>query len=279
MRNGAGDFVTNIAVMAPSIFLLYYLLPYVLPSVNIFVFSYIIIIPFLHALTPRRLRYVVYPLAVIAFLIVVLVTIMIDSSLLLQNYILQYFTIPLNAYTFISIISALGVLFTVEGIFSDRIYKTAGFLMISLASLLDQLAIVTVMLNNNYTYFYAYTVVNAEEVFSLYTLFVDGFQKVLPLATLNIPVNRELLITFIISIAGILISLYRSGRERDPEILNRLAYPVFLGSVLGLGAFAFLEFMTTYSFQFTAVAVSILATVIALAVTSRQKPEIKEEPV
>lgn len=273
MKSISKNFPINLAIMAPSLFLLYYLVPYVIPNVNVFIFAYIIIIPFLHALTPRRLKYAVYPLAIIVFLIVVLITIMIDSSLISQNFILQYFTIPLNSVTFISIISAVGFLFTIEGIFSDKIYKTVGFLVLSLASLLDQLAIVTVMLSNSYSYFYAYTVVNAEEVYSLYSLFVDGFQKVLPLATLQIPVNKELLVAFIISLIGIFSIIYLDGKDRDPEILNRMAYPVFFGAVLGLGVFAFLEVMTTYNFQFTAVAASLLVTVVALAVTSRQKPE------
>lgn len=272
MRYDAGGILINISVMAPSIFLLYYVVPHVMSSINIFVFAYIIALPFLHAFAPKKIKYAVYPVALIVILLIVLITIMIDSSLISRNYILHFFIIPLNDVTFISVIAAMGVLFTIEGVFSDRIYKTMGFLVLSLASLLDQLAIVTVMINNNYSYFYAYTVVNAEEIFSLYTLVVDGFQKVLPLATLQIPVDNYLLVAFVISVIGILSSFYFNGRKTDPEILNRMAYPVFLGSVLGLGAFAFLEFMTTYGFQLAAVSASILVTVIALAVTSRQKP-------
>lgn len=260
----------NIAIMAPSIYLLYHVFPFVFSTFNLYIFGLIAVLPVIKFIVPKKFNYLVYPLALIVFLVLILLTLLQNADLINLPLYMRFLEISFDFHTFASAVIGFDIIIIYEGILANRIFKTVAYLLISVGTLLDQLAIVTFMALQGQTYYYSYTFINAEELFSLYTLFLQGFQKVLPLATMNIPVDTQVLATFIISIIGIIVYFYFTEKDKHAEIANRLAYPVFTGALLGGVAFSILYIATPYGYQFLAISLSMLAMVIALIYSSRR---------
>lgn len=260
----------NIAIMAPSIYLIYHIFPFVFGTLNLYIFGFIVALPLIKFIVPKKYDYIIYPTATIVFLVLLLITMLQDAGLVTIPRYLAFLEISYDVHTFASVIIGANIILIYEGIVANRIYKTVGYLLLSVGTLLDQLAIVTFMSLQGQGYLYSYEYINAEELFSLYTLFLQGFQKVLPLATMNIPVNTQILATFIISTIGVIAHFYFSDRERNSEITNRLAYPVFSGAILGMAAFSILRLSTPYGYQLFSISLSMLAMVIALVYSSRR---------
>lgn len=267
----------NAVIMVPSLSILIYVLPYSASQFDYSIILILVAIPFIKFLTPTNFKGAIYPVSAIIFLLLVLVTLLSNFTTVLSGSVASFISLPLNVSTFVSVIMALSMIMVAEGILSDKIYKTIGLLILSLASLLDQLAIVTYMISSGSSYFVAYEFINGEEIYSLYTLIVYGYQLVLPLANLTIPIGTFLVGTFVVSLAGILTALYLRGVKDSPETLNRFGYPVFVGSVLGSAAFLAIREATRYNVQLTAVSVSIVAVLVVAGLTSRGTKRILKD--
>lgn len=266
--------ITNVVIMVPALVLLFYVLPYTAPQMNYAILLILISIPFIKFFVPSPFKGAVYPMAAIVFLLLVLVTLLANYTALLAGTAAQLLSLPLKVSTFVSAVIALSIIIVAEAILSDRIYKTVALLFLSMGGLLDQLAIITSMITNGTSYIVAYEFVNGEEIYSLYTLVVYGYQEVLPLANLKVQIGPLLLGAFVVSIIGILIALYMRGLKNSPETLNRFGYPVFLGSILGSLAFIIIKEVTTYKIQLSAVSLSIIFTLIAIGWTSRRSKRL-----
>ncbi|AKA48910.1 hypothetical protein IX51_07150 [uncultured archaeon] len=262
--------VINFVIMIPALSILVYVLPYSATEFNYAMVLILVSIPFIKFLTPSPYKGAVYPLSAIIFLLLVLVTLLTNFTTVFSGTYAQFISLPLHISTFVSAIVALSMILVAEGILSDRIYRTVALLMLSLGGLLDQLAIVTNMVANGTSYFVAYEFINGEEVYSLYTLVVYGYQLVLPLANLKIPIGTFLLGTFVVSIIGILTALYIRGTKDSPETLNRFGYPVFMGSIVGAAAFLIIREVTKYGIQLSVVSISIVVTLFLVGYTSRR---------
>lgn len=262
--------IINVVIMFPALSILFYVLPYTATEFNYVMVIILVSIPFIKLAVPGPFKGAVYPLAAIVFLLLVLITLLANYTTLLAGTAAQLLSLPLQVSTFVSAVMALSMIVVAEAILSDRIYKTAALLVLSLGGLLDQLAIVTSMVTNGTSYLVAYEFVNGEEVYSLYTLVVYGYQQVLPLANLKVQIDSFLLAAFVISIIGILIALYLRGIRNSPETLNRFGYPVFVGSIMGTLAFLLIKEVTVYGVQLSVVSLSIVLTLLIIGWTSRR---------
>lgn len=262
--------IINFVIMLPALSILIYVLPHSASEFNYAMILALVAIPFIRFLTPRPYKPAVYPLSAIVFLLLLLMTLLTNYTTVFAGTAAELISLPVNISTFVSAIIALSMILVAEGILSDRIQKTVALLFLSMGGLLDQLAIVTYMIANGTSYFVAYEFINGEELYSLYTLVVYGYQVVLPLANLTIPIGTFILGTFIVSIIGILVALYLRGSGNSPETLNRFGYPVFMGGVVGTVAFFLVREMTKYNIQLSVVSLSIIATLIAVGYTSRK---------
>lgn len=262
--------IINVVIMVPALAILFYVLPYTASQFNYAIVLILISIPFVKFFVPGPFKGAVYPLAAIVFLLLVLVTLLANYTTLLVGTAAQLLSLPLQVSTFVSAVMALSIIIVAEGILSDRIYKATALLFLSMGGLLDQLAIVTSMITNSTSYIVAYEFVNGEEVYSIYTLVVYGYQEVLPLANLKVQIGPILLGAFVISIIGILVALYMRGLKNSPETLNRFGYPVFVGSIVGSLAFIIIKEVTVYKIQLSVVSLSIILTLIVIGWTSRR---------
>ena len=256
--------------MFPAFSILVYVIPYSATEFNYAMILILVSIPFIRFLTPNPYKTAVYPLSAIIFLLLLLMTLLTNFTTLFVGTAAQLVSLPLNISTFVSAIMALSMILVAEGILSDRIHKTVALLILSMGGLLDQLAIVTYLIANGTSYFVAYEFINGEELYSLYTLVVYGYQIVMPLANLKIPIGGFILGTFVVSIIGILVALYLRGSKNSPETLNRFGYPVFMGSVVGTVAFLLIREVTRYGVQLSVVALSIVVTLFIVGYTSRR---------
>ncbi len=260
----------NVVIMIPSLFILVYVLPYNASQFDYPIVFSLVAIPFIKFFMPKNFKEAVYPVAAIVFLLLVLITLLTNYTTVLSGPVANFFSLPLKISTFVSVIMALSMIMIAEGIFSERLPRTVALLILSLASLLDQLAIVTSMITSGSSYFVAYEYINGEELYSLYTLIVYGYQLVLPLANLTIPISNLVLGTFVVSLGGILAALYRRGIHNSPETLNRFGYPVFIGGIMGAAAFLAIREVTVYNIQLLAVSISIVLTMFIVGYTSRR---------
>lgn len=276
-RDLVSRLLINFVIMIPAFSILVYVLPHSAQEFNYAIVLILVTIPFIKFFTPQPYKGAVYPLSAIIFLLLVLITLLSNFTTLLAGTAAQYISLPLHISTFVSAIFALSMIIVAEGILSDKIYKTVALLILGLGGLLDQLAIVTYMISNGTTYFIAYEFINGEELYSLYTLVVYGYQLVLPLANLKIQIGTFILGTFIVSIIGILTALYIRGARDGRETLNRFGYPVFMGSVLGTVAFLIIREVTRYGVQLSVVSLSIVVTLFLIGLTSRRTKRLLKD--
>ncbi len=264
----------NLIIMMPSVSLLVYVIPYSAPQLDYPMVAVIVAIPFVKFFTPSAYKGAVYPLSTIMFLLLLLLTLLSHFTTALSGTVATSLSLPVSVSTFVSAIIAISVIIVAEGILSEKIYKTSALLIMSLALLLDQLAIVTSMISTGSSYFVAYEFINGEELYSLYTLIAYGYQVVLPLANLKIQIGTFLLGTFIVSLGGILTALYLRGSVNSPETLNRFGYPVFVGALIGALSFFAVREATAYNIQLSVVSASIVVTLVVAGLTSRRTKTI-----
>lgn len=267
----------NFMIMLPAFSILVYVLPDSAPQFNYPMVLILVSIPFIKFFTPQPYKGAVYPLSAIIFLLLLLVTLLADFTSALSGTAAQLIALPLHVSTFVSAIMALSMIIVAEGILSDKIYKTVALLILSLGGLLDQLAIVTYMHTTSTSYFIAYEFINGEEIYSLYTLVVYGYQLVLPLANLKIQIGTFVLGTFLVSIVGILTALYIRGAKDGHETINRFGYPVFMGSIVGTAAFIAIREVTKYNVQLSAVSLSIVVILFIVGYTSRRSRRLLKD--
>ncbi len=276
-RESLGGFIINFFIMFPALSILVYVIPYSATEFNYAMILILVSIPFIRFLTPNPYKTAVYPLSAIIFLLLLLMTLLTNFTTVFIGTAAQLVSLPLKISTFVSAIMALSMILVAEGMLSDRIHKTVALLILSMGGLLDQLAIVTYLIANGTSYFVAYEFINGEELYSLYTLVVYGYQLVLPLANLTIPIGGFILGTFVVSIVGILVALYLRGSKNSPETLNRFGYPVFMGSIIGTVAFLLIREVTRYGIQLSVVALSIVVTLFVIGYTSRRSRSLLKD--
>lgn len=262
--------IINFIIMFPAISILVYVIPHSASEFNYAMILVLVSIPFIKFLTPNPYKTAVYPLSAIVFLLLLLMTLLSNYTTVFAGTAAQIVSLPVNISTFVSAIIALSMILVAEGILSDRIQKTVALLFLSMGGLLDQLAIVTYLIANGTSYIMAYEFINGEELYSLYTLVVYGYQIVLPLANMKIAIGTFILGTFVVSLVGILVALYLRGSKNSPETLNRFGYPVFMGSVVGTVAFFLVREVTKYNVQLSVVSLSIVAILLLVGLTSRK---------
>ncbi len=231
----------KIVIMLPSLFLLFYIFPNIDHYINYYIFIPIVLLPLTRFFLKGKLFSYVYPIFTLAFLLVILYTLVHDFGIF-QNKLLNNLLIPLDYKTVISLMLALATLVLEEGITTRKIYRVVGSVVFSNLFLLEQYAAIYLMAHpqaiplikvQSFTYYQAFSAIAYLELVSIYSFVVNGYQYALPLATFALPYRELILGLFLVSIVALLLFLYRSDTRWNSERGVTLGYSVITGSVVG----------------------------------------------
>lgn len=239
----------KIAIMLPALFLLFYTLPYAVPYINYYIFIPMVILPLLRFFLKKKIFSYVYPMFTLIFLLVILYSLVAEIGIF-HYWLFNYLLITFNFETLVSAMTAFGIMILEEGIITKSIYRVLGSFIFSNLFLLEQYAAIYLMKNpaaisifngQPLSYYQAFSAIFYLELLSFYSFIVNGYEYLLPLATLNLPYSRAILLLFLISLVALLLFLYRSDKRWSSERGVNLGYAVVAGSVVGAVAVIFLD--------------------------------------
>lgn len=259
MKNTARDlefYAFKLWIMLPSLFLLFYVMPYIYPYLNYYILVPIAVLPLARFFLKKKWFSYVYPVFTLAFLLVILNSLFYDFGIFRIN-LLKNLVISFDYGTVVSIMIAIGILILEEGITTRKIYRTVGSVVFSNLFLLEQYAAIYLMNNpdavsilggQKLTYFQSFSAVVYMEMLSIYSFVVNGYEYMLPLANFNLPYSQVILALFLISIIALLLFLYRSDTRWISERGVSLGYAVIAGSVVGAVGIFLVDRLNTYYF-------------------------------
>lgn len=221
-----------------------------IPSITMFIYEFkgeysywdsfwylFFILPVVKYISPIRIRKLIYPVAAIIILLYVLVSELIVISRFSFPY-SSYFTFPLNNRTIIplsfTISSAIAFPFIVEGVMSKTSQGALGYLIGSSISTIYFITALSLSPLFNKGFYYSYDVTGILIYYNLYTLASTGTESVTYLLKPVPLIENILLITFPISIVGLIGRLYVESDKVNRQPVEYMAYPILIGSLIGL---------------------------------------------
>ena len=261
---------SNILIMLPSLLLVFYLLSMIIPLIYLSMFIVISILPFIKHLSPTYVSKYLYPVAIIISALLLLNSALLEFNVIHRYPILSSLVIPLNITTAITFDLGLGVLFIVEGSLAKRLHVALGFLFLSLATFLDQLAIFRTMEYSGIPYIYAALKIYLDEGIAIITLITSGYQTTLPLADMHFSIDFYMFLAFLVSAIGS-VSYFLVVKDEDRSArLNELALAVITGSLIGFVVFVAVNEFSRYGLQIFVVAVAITAIILLIRSSTRK---------
>lgn len=249
-------YLFKIVIMLPSLFLLFYIMPYIYSYLDYYLLIPIAVLPLTRLFLKKKMFSYVYPVFTLIFLLIMLYTLLYDFGIF-QNRILNHILISFDFRTLSSIMIALGVVILEEGIFTEKIYRVVGSVVFSNLFLLEQYAAIYLMNNpgavpllggEKLTYFQSFSAVVYLEMLSIYSFVVNGYEYMLPLATFRLPYEGVILGLFLVSIVALLLYLYRSDTRWISERGITLGYAVIAGSIIGALGIFLVDSLNSYYF-------------------------------
>ena len=261
---------SNILIMLPSLLLIFYLLSMIIPLIYLSMFIFISILPFIKHFSPTYVSKRFYPAAIIISALLFLNSALVEFNVIHRYPILSSLVIPLNITTAITFDLGLGVLFIVEGLLAKRVHVALGFLFLSLATFLDQLAIFRTMEYSGIPYIYAALKIYLDEGIAIITLITSGYQTTLPLANMHFSIDFYMFLAFLVSAIGS-VSYFLVVKDEDRSArLNELALAVITGSLIGFVIFVTVNEFSRYGLQIFVVAVAITAIILLIRSSTRK---------
>ncbi len=268
----------KIVILLPSLFLLFYVFPYLSSYINYYILVPIVLLPWAKVFLKREITVYVYPVFTIIFMLIVIYSLSynlgIYSSSLLNNLLLSF-----DYQTLISIMMAIGIMILEEGIITRKMHRVVGSVIVSNLFLLEQYAAIYLMNNptaipllnlGRIDYYQAFSAVAYLEVVSIYSFIVNGYEYLLPLATFNLPYRNVILTLFLISIVALLLFLYRTDTKWSSERGVSLGYSVISGAVVGAFAVLVLDRFNSYFYGGSFLLFFVIAVTVAAIWTSRR---------
>jgi len=283
---GSGIYFLKFVILLPPIFLLQVILPRLWGYVNPYIFIPIALLPLLRPILKERLFSYVYPAFTIFFLLITLYS-MLSSLGIYENSLFNVFTISLNEVTVTSVVLGMSVLLIEEGIFTKKIQRTIGSVIVTNLFLLEQFAALYLMANptavpylnsSHLTYPEALFAVFSLEGISLYSFVVNGYQYLLPLAILNLPYEKVILALFLLSIIALLIYLFNRGDRWISERAVGLGLSITVGSIVTLIVLFIQNALSRYYYGGAFLLFSLLLILIVSMVASRNSYNIRVGP-
>lgn len=292
--NGDRDwkrYALNGAICVPSIFLISYLLYYAASSLSAVDIGIIMIPFFAKRLLPSGIGKNVYHISILIFLLLVLGTLY-QVGIGPDLWVIRWLKIPLTFTTLTSVLFTLALILILEAILSEKATYTLGEYVGSLLILMQQLAVITVMLSpvfadmlvqaapalysygltNPTPYESAYFVTVSLEADSFYNLLVYGYQQYLPLAIASTPVDTVMIVLFVISAIAILITLYMRENHRTMSRLGMLGSYVVIGVLLAAVVLFLVQELEYTSYQILIIAGSTAIMLVIAGYTSFKVP-------
>lgn len=285
-------YVLNAAICIPSIFLVFYLFGYIasnLSAIDIF----LIFIPFIvKLLISGRLKYHVYQLSIVIFLLFLLGSVY-SLSTGINLPVISWIKIPLTFTTLTSGLFAIGIIIILEAILSDKLTYTVAEYVGSMLIFMQQLAVIAVMLSpelsniisqagvslnssfgisNPSAYESAYFATISLEAYSFYSLLIYGYQQYLPLAIASTPVDGVMIVLFIVSAIAIIVSLYIRDNHKSVSRLGLLGSYSVIGALLAAVVLLITQRLEYTSYQILVIAGSTAILLLVVGYTSSRVP-------
>lgn len=268
----------NAAIMLPSIVLSIYVLPYLYGVIFLVPFVILSLLPIVKKLAPQPYSFYVYPVAAISVLLIILLNLLVATGLVHKSIFTNFFHIPLEIQTAITLTMALSIAAVLEGIFSRTLSRSIGYMTFSLLPLLDQVFVLYLMQQFGFGYITAYEQAYSQQIFSMLALIFTGSVNIMghkyppPLSEYNFPIDNVMLVAMIISLAAIMFYfvVIRETKLRN-EVLGGVAYSLLLGGMIGFVVFYIVQITTPSGFELFAAALSLVITLVYAATTSPER--------
>ncbi|MEM0157908.1 MAG: hypothetical protein QW812_00155 [Thermoplasmataceae archaeon] len=273
-------YVINVSVMLPAIVLLSYIAGEMIRVVAIAPFVILCSLPVVKRILPKQYGSNFYGVVIIVILLLLLLAIAVQVRLMQIPAFFGFLLVPLTETTFLTLGFAWTVGIIIEGLLSPNIRRTLSYLLVSMLPLLDQVYVVYLMNEFGYNYTQALTEAYFQQAASFLLLVfagstnADGYNFPPPLSTINIPLNVAVLITLILAVLGFVVYfILESEKHTRSEAISQLAFSLFLGALLALVTFVFIEIAQGVSLDLLVSALAVVGALIAIRRTSPERHE------
>lgn len=271
-------YIFKLMIMLPSIFLLFVVFPSIYSYLDFYIVVPLLLLPLLRKVLNRDLAVQVYPVFSVILLLITIYSFVYYLGLY-QNYVLNHLLIAFTYKTLISFMTAIGIVMLEEGIFTKRMQRVVGSVIVSNLFFLEQFAAIYLMKNpgaipgssfSNLSFYQAFSMIAYLELLSIYSFIMNGYEYLLPLATFKLPYSEVILTLFLVSIVALILFFYRSDRRWLTERGVALGYSVITGSILGALAILLLNRLNTYYYGGMFLLLFVFSIVIYSIYTSRR---------
>ncbi len=271
-----GSKVTNFLIMMPSFAVFAYVLPYLIPNMNPYVWIPLFALPFIKLFMPKAVRQYLYR-TVLVLVILLFLYAEFSYAGLLWGFGDPYLLFLL--LTFPNILSfemSLAFIMLIEGTLTGRERGAVSYMLFSFFLLAEQLSAVYLYNSSEFPVLYnqilpymsslplvpgsgfqfAYEMSYLMQYYAIYTLIFLGAEGIqLPLNALAEPYNFVILVSFVISFAAILTSFYLGG-ERDRRYrLSGIAVSMTTGVAMAIVFLLVMRMMQNAGYQFLALSI------------------------
>ena len=269
--------LSNLFIEAPVLFTFYYvqqsIFSYAIYPMNILIFA----LPIVKNLIPKYGKYT-YPIVLLSVSVFILISFfnaaiphMYGVGHLLYYFNFDYSNLSYVTKVMFTFFTSLPFIFIVEGMFSVKLQRILGYLVISMADLLDMVVVIQInpLLGGNLIKSFELT--NVLFGLNLYTLIFFGYEFISIVFHVSAMFNEYLDISFIVSAIGIVLYFFFVQEGRKRVIMDGIATAFLFGAVLAIALSYVINVVSGSSEELFVIAIFIFGILYAVNRTGKQK--------
>ena len=271
-----GSKVSNFLIMMPSFAVFAYVIPYIVPNMNPYVWIPLFTLPFIKLFMPKALRQYLYRTVLVLILLLFLYAEFSYAGLLGGFGNPYLLSVLLTFPNILSFEMSLAFIMLVEGTLTSRERGAVSYMLISFLVLAEQLSAVYLYNSGEFRVLYsqllpylsslplvpgsgfqfAYEISFLMQYYAIYTLIFLGAEGIqLPLNALAEPYNFVILVSFVISFVAIASSFYLGGNRDRRYRLSGIAVSMTTGVAIAIVFLFVMRVMQNYDYQFLALSI------------------------
>ncbi len=271
-----GGKVSNFFIMMPSFAVFAYVIPYLIPNMNPYVWIPLFVLPLVKQVMPKAVRQYLYR-AVLVLVLLLFLYAEFSYAGLLGGFGDPYFlSLLLTFPNILSFEMSLAFISLIEGTLTGRGGGAVSYMLFSFFLLAEQLSAVYLYTSSEFPLLYtqllpylsslplvpgsgfqfAYEMSLLMQYYAIYTLIFLGAEGIqLPLNALSEPYNFVILVSFVISFVAIASGFYLTG-ERDRRFrLSGIAVSMTTGVAVAIVFLFIMRMMQNSGYQFLALSI------------------------